>query len=68
MGKEYVVPELVNCLLDESPGVVREAGVLLAPLLKRVPGDALLKIVKEGSSSPTWKPGCQELSERRKVG
>jgi HEAT repeat protein len=50
LGKENVVPELVHCLRDESPGVIRETGRQLAPFLNNVPTAMLFRVVVEGAT------------------
>lgn len=66
VGKERVAPELVGCLRDESPGVIREAGRKLVPLLNSVPGEMLLKIVLEGNSEQAKQMALLLIFEKGK--
>lgn len=66
LGKELVAPELVGCLRDESPGVIREAGRKLAPLLNFVPGEMLFKVVLEGHSNDAKQMALRLLFEKGK--
>jgi HEAT repeat protein len=58
LGKETVVAELLECFWDESPGVVREAGLRLVSLLNSVPGEMLLQIVVESESEQASQMVC----------
>jgi len=66
LGKEVVAPELVGCLRDESPGVIREAGRKLVPLLTSVPGELLLKVVLEGESEQARQTALRLIFEKGK--
>jgi HEAT repeat protein len=66
LGKEAVAPELAGCLHDESPGVVREAGRKLVPLVNSVPGEMLLKVVLEGDSEQAKQTALRLIFEKGK--
>lgn len=66
LGKERVVPELVGCLRDASPAVIRETGRRLMPLLNSVPGDVLLKIVHDGESEQAKQTALRLIFEKGK--
>jgi HEAT repeat protein len=66
LGKESVTPELVECLRDRSPGVIREAGRRLVPLLNFVPGGDLLQVVMEGDSQQARQTALRLIFEKGK--
>ena len=66
LGKENVTPELVECLRDRSPGVVREAGRRLMPLLNFVPGGNLLQVVMNADSQQARQTALRLIFEKGK--
>jgi HEAT repeat protein len=66
LGKEHAVSDLVGCLRDQSPAVVRETGRRLQPLLNSVPGDMLLTVVNDGESEHAKRTALRLLFEKGK--
>jgi HEAT repeat protein len=66
LGKEPVAKELVECLRDESPSVVREAGRQLVPLLTSVPSEMLVKVVLQGGTEQARQTALRLIFDKGK--
>jgi hypothetical protein len=66
LGKDRVALELVECLRDKSPGVVREASHGLLPWLTSIPGEMLLQVVIESDAEQAKQTALRLIFEKGK--